>query len=126
MSQSALKDQGAVDTCTLGVTTESRSLIAVYNSTAVHPGLRRAVTMDNNLGEVKGSSEDLAGKKKSRFQVLKQRLFGRIKRKESQGTMKQSRSISNVTAPEGVSRENDLEDEFVYSQGILGSRAVVT
>ncbi|KAG9348667.1 hypothetical protein JZ751_028984, partial [Albula glossodonta] len=66
----------------------------------------------------------LSGKKKTRFQALKSRLFGRMKRKENEGEMKQSQSISDIIAPADVRGGNDSEDEIVYSQGILGSRAL--
>ncbi|XP_036396652.1 CRACD-like protein [Megalops cyprinoides] len=82
------------------------------------------VTMETNTGEAEGSSEDLTGKKKSRFKVLRTRLFGRIKRKENEGAMKQSQSASDITVPKGVRGGEDSGDEFVYSQGMLGSRAM--
>ncbi|KAI1885365.1 hypothetical protein AGOR_G00219390 [Albula goreensis] len=80
--------------------------------------------MESSVHDLKGSNEDLTGKKKTRFQALKSRLFGRMKRKENEGEMKQSQSISDIIAPADVRGENDSEDEIVYSQGILGSRAL--
>ncbi|KAG7467499.1 hypothetical protein MATL_G00154190 [Megalops atlanticus] len=82
------------------------------------------VTMETHTGEAEGSSEDLTGKKKSRFKVLRTRLFGRMKRKENEGAMKQSQSASDITAPKGVRGGDNSGDEFVYSQGMLGSRAM--
>lgn len=51
------------------------------------------------------------GRKKSRFKQLKTRLFGKLKKKESEGLMKQSQSASDITAPEGGRESYDSEDE---------------
>uniref|UniRef100_A0A671S0R7 DUF4592 domain-containing protein n=1 Tax=Sinocyclocheilus anshuiensis TaxID=1608454 RepID=A0A671S0R7_9TELE len=59
--------------------------------------------------------------KKSRFKQLKTRLFGKLKKKESEGLIKQSQSASDITAPEGRREGYDSEDEF--PQG-LSSRAL--
>ncbi len=52
------------------------------------------------------------GRKKSRFKQLKTRLFGKLKKKESEGLIKQSQSASDITAPEGRRDGYDSEDEF--------------
>ncbi|XP_035250214.1 CRACD-like protein [Anguilla anguilla] len=64
------------------------------------------------------------GKKKSKLQVLRSRLFGRMKRKETEGLMKQSQSASDVTAEAAREGEGDSEDEFLYSHSRLASRAM--
>ncbi|KAL1281859.1 hypothetical protein QQF64_000662 [Cirrhinus molitorella] len=69
------------------------------------------------------NGEDLTGRKKSRFKQLKTRLFGRLKKKESEGQIKQSQSASDITAPEGRREGYDSEDEFSFPQG-LSSRAL--
>uniref|UniRef100_A0A8C9QU03 DUF4592 domain-containing protein n=1 Tax=Scleropages formosus TaxID=113540 RepID=A0A8C9QU03_SCLFO len=63
-------------------------------------------------------------KKKSKFKILKTRLFGRMKWRGTGGSIKQSQSASDITAPEGVKAGYDLEEEFIYSQGTLSSRAL--
>uniref|UniRef100_A0A672KJT4 Si:ch211-149l1.2 n=1 Tax=Sinocyclocheilus grahami TaxID=75366 RepID=A0A672KJT4_SINGR len=62
-------------------------------------------------------------RKKSRFKQLKTRLFGKLKKKESEGLIKQSQSASDITAPEGRREGYDSEDEFSFTQG-LSSRAL--
>uniref|UniRef100_A0A8C1IJI9 DUF4592 domain-containing protein n=1 Tax=Cyprinus carpio TaxID=7962 RepID=A0A8C1IJI9_CYPCA len=54
----------------------------------------------------------LMRRKKSRFKQLKTRLFGKLKKKESEGLIKQSQSASDITAPEGRREGYDSEDEF--------------
>ncbi|XP_017560140.1 CRACD-like protein isoform X2 [Pygocentrus nattereri] len=66
-----------------------------------------------------GNSEDLTGKKKPKLQILKSRLFGKMKRKENEGVMKQSQSASDIM--EGI---RNLEDNYKCSQSMLGSRAL--
>ncbi|KAL7865780.1 hypothetical protein SRHO_G00110270 [Serrasalmus rhombeus] len=66
-----------------------------------------------------GNSEDLTGKKKPKLQILKSRLFGKMKRKENEGVMKQSQSASDIM--EGI---QNLEDNYKCSQSMLGSRAL--
>ncbi|KAI1899855.1 hypothetical protein AGOR_G00066070 [Albula goreensis] len=80
--------------------------------------------METNTGEPEGSSEDITGKKKSKFKVLRTRLFGRRRRKETEGLMKQSQSASDVTTEGGGRGGDDSGDEFMYSPGVLGSRAM--
>ncbi|XP_042617364.1 CRACD-like protein, partial [Cyprinus carpio] len=63
------------------------------------------------------------GRKKSRFKQLKTRLFGKLKKKESEGLIKQSQSASDITAPEGRREGYDSEDEFSFLHG-LSSRAL--
>ncbi|XP_067297066.1 CRACD-like protein isoform X2 [Pseudorasbora parva] len=79
--------------------------------------------MDSSPGEMDKTGEELTGRKKSRFKQLKTRLFGRLKKKESEGQIKQSQSASDITAPEGRREGYDSEDEFSYPQG-LSSRAL--
>ncbi|KAL6484837.1 hypothetical protein MHYP_G00068820 [Metynnis hypsauchen] len=66
-----------------------------------------------------GNSEDLTGKKKPKLQILKSRLFGKMKRKENEGVMKQSQSASDIM--EGI---QNLEDNYKCSQSMLGYRAL--
>uniref|UniRef100_A0A8B9L8G9 DUF4592 domain-containing protein n=1 Tax=Astyanax mexicanus TaxID=7994 RepID=A0A8B9L8G9_ASTMX len=80
--------------------------------------------MDSSQGEMEGNTEELTGRKKSRFKVLKTRLFGRLKKKETEGQMKQSKSTSDVTAQAGKRGEEESEDECRYPQGTLSSRAL--
>ncbi|XP_021464257.2 CRACD-like protein isoform X2 [Oncorhynchus mykiss] len=80
--------------------------------------------MDTNAGEVEDSGEELTGRKKSRFKLLKSRLFGRLKRKETEGLMKQSQSASDVTADVIAPRDDDSEDDCLGSPNTLGSRAL--
>uniref|UniRef100_A0A8C1US79 Si:ch211-149l1.2 n=1 Tax=Cyprinus carpio TaxID=7962 RepID=A0A8C1US79_CYPCA len=63
----------------------------------------------------------LMRRKKSRFKQLKTRLFGKLKKKESEGLIKQSQSASDITAPEGRREGYDSEDEFLHG---LSSRAL--
>ncbi|KAL6481573.1 hypothetical protein MHYP_G00096530 [Metynnis hypsauchen] len=80
--------------------------------------------MESSPGEVDGNTEELTGRKKSRFKFLKTRLFSRLKKKETEGQMKQSKSTSDVTAQEGRRGEDDSEDDCQYPQGTLSSRAL--
>ncbi|XP_046694318.1 CRACD-like protein isoform X1 [Silurus meridionalis] len=80
--------------------------------------------MESTPGELSGNTEDVTGRKKSRFKFLKGRLFGRLKKKETEGRMKQSQSTGDVTAQEGGRGEDDSEDECQYPEGTLGSRAL--
>lgn len=79
--------------------------------------------MDSNFGEIDKNGEDPAGRKKSRFKQLKTRFFGKLKKKENEGLMKQSQSASDITAPEGERESYDSEDDFLYPQ-CLSSRAL--
>ncbi|KAG9339438.1 hypothetical protein JZ751_023575 [Albula glossodonta] len=92
--------------------------------TTAHCRVVTVVTMETNTGEPEGSSEDITGKKKSKFKVLRTRLFGRRRRKETEGLMKQSQSASDVTTEGGGRGGDDSGDEFIYSPGVLGSRAM--
>uniref|UniRef100_A0AAZ3RZ75 DUF4592 domain-containing protein n=1 Tax=Oncorhynchus tshawytscha TaxID=74940 RepID=A0AAZ3RZ75_ONCTS len=80
--------------------------------------------MDTNAGEVEDSGEELTGRKKSRFKLLKSRLFGRLMRKETEGLMKQSQSASDVTADVIAPRDDDSEDDCLGGPNTLGSRAL--
>ncbi|XP_029596829.1 uncharacterized protein KIAA1211-like [Salmo trutta] len=80
--------------------------------------------MDTNAGEVEDSGEELTGRKKSRFKLLKSRLFGRLKRKETEGLMKQSQSASDVTADVVAPGDDDSEDDCLGGPNTLGSRAL--
>ncbi|XP_041128115.1 CRACD-like protein isoform X2 [Polyodon spathula] len=85
--------------------------------------------MDSKMEEVEGCSEDITGKKKSKFKAFKIRLFGKRKRKEgtasaSNGGLKQSQSASDVMAPESMAVISDSEDELGCPKGVLGSRAL--
>ncbi|KAJ8350316.1 hypothetical protein SKAU_G00254460 [Synaphobranchus kaupii] len=75
--------------------------------------------METSTAEAEGSNEDVTGKKKSRLKVLRARLFGRMKRKETEGLMKQSQSVSDVTAGESEEAGGDSGDEFLCSQSTL-------
>ncbi|RXN09122.1 putative protein KIAA1211-like [Labeo rohita] len=79
--------------------------------------------MESSFGEMDKNGEDLTGRKKSRFKQLKTRLFGRLKKKENEGQIKQSQSASDITAPEGRREGYDSEDEFSFPQ-CLSSRAL--
>ncbi|XP_077102269.1 uncharacterized protein cracdlb [Siphateles boraxobius] len=79
--------------------------------------------MESGPGEMDKNGEELTGRKKSRFKQLKTRLFGKLKKKESEGLIKQSQSASDITAPEDIRKGYDSEDEFSYPQG-LSSRAL--
>ncbi|XP_028810447.1 uncharacterized protein KIAA1211-like isoform X2 [Denticeps clupeoides] len=80
--------------------------------------------MESNSGESDGNTEELTGRKKSRFKALKTRLFGKLKRKDSEGLMKQSQSASDMTAPQRGREGYDSEEDFLYPKGTLGSRAL--
>ncbi|KAI4882074.1 hypothetical protein NFI96_028333 [Prochilodus magdalenae] len=89
--------------------------------------------MESTPGEVDGNTEDLTeliyylyslGRKKSRFKFLKTRLFGRLKKKETEGQIKQSKSTSDVTTRGGKRGEDDSEDDCQYPPGTLSSRAL--
>ncbi|XP_064825935.1 CRACD-like protein isoform X4 [Oncorhynchus masou masou] len=80
--------------------------------------------MDTNAGEVEDSGEELTGRKKSRFKLLKSRLFGRLKRKETEGRMKQSQSASDVAADVIAPGDDDSEDDCLGGPNTLGSRAL--
>ncbi|XP_060716730.1 uncharacterized protein cracdlb isoform X2 [Tachysurus vachellii] len=80
--------------------------------------------MESTPGDVSGNTEDATGRKKSRFKFLKVRLFGRLKKKETEGRMKQSQSTGDVTAQEGRRGEDDSEDDCHYPEGTLSSRAL--
>uniref|UniRef100_A0A8C1UMH6 Si:ch211-149l1.2 n=1 Tax=Cyprinus carpio TaxID=7962 RepID=A0A8C1UMH6_CYPCA len=79
--------------------------------------------MESSSGELDKNGEELIGRKKSRFKQLKTRLFGKLKKKESEGLIKQSQSASDITAPEGRREGYDSEDEFSFLHG-LSSRAL--
>ncbi|XP_059409300.1 CRACD-like protein isoform X2 [Carassius carassius] len=79
--------------------------------------------MESSSGEMDKNREELTGRKKSRFKQLKTRLFGKLKKKESEGLIKQSQSASDIMAPEGRREGYDSEDEFTFPQG-LSSRAL--
>ncbi|XDV15619.1 hypothetical protein PO909_015665 [Leuciscus waleckii] len=79
--------------------------------------------MESGPGEMDKNGEELTGRKKSRFKQLKTRLFGKLKKKENEGLIKQSQSASDITAPEGIREGYDSEDEFSYPQ-CLSSRAL--
>ncbi|KAA0715996.1 hypothetical protein E1301_Tti016108 [Triplophysa tibetana] len=64
-----------------------------------------------------GGSDDLTGQKKYKLKSLKSQLFAMIKRKDDDGSMKQTQSESDITL--GV-KNSHPED----SQGMLGSRAL--
>lgn len=87
--------------------------------------------MDTSAGDVEGGGgEDppaVAGRKKGRFKQLKSRLFGRLRRKETEGTIKQSKSASDVTSDvtaQGALGEYDSEDDCLDDSKTLGSRAL--
>ncbi|XP_062866906.1 CRACD-like protein [Trichomycterus rosablanca] len=80
--------------------------------------------MESSSGETDGHTEDLTVRKKSRFRVLKSRLFSRLKKKETEGRMKQSQSTGDVTAQEGRRSEDESEDDSLYPKGTLSSRAL--
>ncbi|XP_072513150.1 uncharacterized protein cracdlb [Salminus brasiliensis] len=80
--------------------------------------------MESSHGEMDGNTEELTGRKKSRFKFLKTRLFGRLRKKETEGQMKQSKSTSDVTAQGGKRGEEESEDDCRYPQGTLSSRAL--
>ncbi|KAF5905452.1 interleukin-1 receptor type 1-like, partial [Clarias magur] len=82
------------------------------------------IVMEFTPGEVSGNTEDATGRKKSRFKFFKARLFGRLKKKETEGRMKQSQSTGDVTAQEGGRGEDDSEDDCQYPKGELSSRAL--
>ncbi|XP_039544816.1 CRACD-like protein [Pimephales promelas] len=79
--------------------------------------------MESCPAEMDKNGEELTGRKKSRFKQLKTRLFGKLKKKESEGLIKQSQSASDITAPEAIREGYDSEEEFSYPQ-CLSSRAL--
>ncbi|XP_066563036.1 CRACD-like protein isoform X2 [Amia ocellicauda] len=103
-----------------------------WAGSACHCSNHRVVAaelMEPKMEEAEGGSEDITGKKKSRFKSFKIRLFGKRKRKEggtsaSKSSLKQSQSSSDVTAPESLRANYDSEEEFGYPQGVLASRAL--
>ncbi|XP_041114827.1 CRACD-like protein isoform X2 [Polyodon spathula] len=85
--------------------------------------------MDSKMEEAEGCSEDITGKKKSKFKAFKIRLFGKRKRKEGAASalkcgLKQSQSASDVMAPESMAVLSDSEDELGCPKGVLASRAL--
>uniref|UniRef100_A0A4W4GZM0 Cracd like b n=1 Tax=Electrophorus electricus TaxID=8005 RepID=A0A4W4GZM0_ELEEL len=66
----------------------------------------------------------LLARKKSKFKFLKTRLFSRLKRKETEGQIKQSQSSSDVTTHHGGKGEDDSEDDSHYQHKTLSSRAL--
>ncbi|XP_026861419.2 uncharacterized protein cracdlb isoform X2 [Electrophorus electricus] len=69
-------------------------------------------------------TEELTARKKSKFKFLKTRLFSRLKRKETEGQIKQSQSSSDVTTHHGGKGEDDSEDDSHYQHKTLSSRAL--
>ncbi|XP_076839248.1 uncharacterized protein cracdlb isoform X2 [Brachyhypopomus gauderio] len=69
-------------------------------------------------------TEELTVRKKSRFKVLKTRLFSRLKRKETGSQMNQSQSSSDVTTQQGGTGDDDSEDDSHYPHRTLSSRAL--
>lgn len=59
------------------------------------------------------NSDFPSGRKKSRFKALKTRLFGRLKRKDTDGLIKQTHSASDVTAPETTRGGYDSEEDLM-------------
>ncbi|KAL1022256.1 hypothetical protein UPYG_G00024300 [Umbra pygmaea] len=80
--------------------------------------------MESSTGNVEGSREDLTGRKKSRFKLLKSRLFSRLRRKDTEGLIKQSQSVSDVTTDVIAQRADIPEEDCLASLGTLGSRAL--
>ncbi|XP_062303166.1 CRACD-like protein [Osmerus eperlanus] len=80
--------------------------------------------MEGSGVAVEGSADDHAGKKKSRFKLLKSRLFSRLKRKENQVLMKPSQSAGDVGARGGCEGFSDSEEDCLDPAGSLGSRAL--
>ncbi|KAJ8003813.1 hypothetical protein DPEC_G00152300 [Dallia pectoralis] len=79
--------------------------------------------MDPTVGEVEVTGE-ITGKKMSRFKLLKSRLFGRLRRKDMEGLMKQSQSASDVTNDVTAQRVEVSEEDCLTSLGTLGFRAM--
>ncbi|XP_046886954.1 CRACD-like protein isoform X2 [Hypomesus transpacificus] len=80
--------------------------------------------MEGSGGAVEGSADDHAGKKKSRFKLLKSRLFSHLKRKENQALMKPSQSAGDVGTRGGGEGFSDSEEDCLDPAGSLGSRAL--
>ncbi|CAI5655639.1 unnamed protein product [Oreochromis niloticus] len=76
--------------------------------------------MESFSGDTEESTEDVAGRKRSKIKDLKTRLFGRSKRAGGEGNAKLSQSASDITAGKDLGSEEDL----VCAQGIMGSRAL--
>ncbi|XP_031725491.1 acrosomal protein KIAA1210 [Anarrhichthys ocellatus] len=76
--------------------------------------------MESFSGDTEGSTEDIPGRKKSKLKSLKNRLFGRSKRRGGEGDAKLSQSASDITAEKGPGSEEDL----ACSEGMMGSRAL--
>ncbi|XP_051762614.1 capping protein-inhibiting regulator of actin dynamics isoform X1 [Ctenopharyngodon idella] len=94
-----------------------------HDSLALHLRHQTHKNMDSSSGEMDKNGEEVTGRKKSRFKQLKTRFFGKLKKKESEGLIKQSQSASDITAPEGRREVYDSEDEISYPQ-CLSSRAL--
>ncbi|XP_056294445.1 uncharacterized protein cracdla isoform X2 [Pseudoliparis swirei] len=75
--------------------------------------------MESFSGDTEGSTEDIPGRKQSKFKSLKNRLFGRSKREGGAGA-ELSQSVSDITAGKGPGSEEDL----ACPQGTMGSRAL--
>ncbi|XP_026152325.1 acrosomal protein KIAA1210 [Mastacembelus armatus] len=76
--------------------------------------------MESFFGDTEESTEDIPGRKKSKLQSLKTRLFGRSKKTGGAGKAKLSQSASDITAEKALGSDEDL----VCSQGMMGSRAM--
>ncbi|XP_019119592.2 uncharacterized protein KIAA1211 isoform X1 [Larimichthys crocea] len=76
--------------------------------------------MESFYGDAEESTEDIPGRKKSKFKSLKTRLFGRSKRAGGEEDAKLSQSASDITAEKDLGSEEDL----ACSQGMMGSRAL--
>ncbi|XP_048090970.1 CRACD-like protein isoform X2 [Alosa alosa] len=74
--------------------------------------------------EVERGGEDVPGRKKSRFKALKSRLFGRLRRKDTDGVIKPSQSASDIMAPEAARGGYDSEEDSLCPRGTLSSRAL--
>ncbi|XP_051559220.1 CRACD-like protein isoform X2 [Myxocyprinus asiaticus] len=83
----------------------------------------KRIEMESSTGEMDKNVEELPGRKKSRFKQLKVRFFGKLKKKESEDLMKQSKSASDITAPEAGREGYDSEDDCLYTQ-CLSTRAM--
>ncbi|CAI5655641.1 unnamed protein product [Oreochromis niloticus] len=82
--------------------------------------MNRIRPMESFSGDTEESTEDVAGRKRSKIKDLKTRLFGRSKRAGGEGNAKLSQSASDITAGKDLGSEEDL----VCAQGIMGSRAL--
>ncbi|XP_073329451.1 uncharacterized protein cracdla [Pagrus major] len=76
--------------------------------------------MESFCGDTEESTEDIAGRKKSKLKSLKTRLFGRSKRAGAEEDVKLSQSASDITAGKDLGSEEDL----TCPQGMMGSRAL--